>query len=171
MSPRTVCAPPTDAALWRRLTARAHPDAGGDHDLFIWANSVRDYVLSGVETVRPRPDYTSATGAQTGEMPQRIPFEWGLDFEELTRRALRLASELKHPFRGLLELLHDCFPVDHGRPALEQMRGATYKQLALIGHRKGLTKEQRQAFYRISEQIPLSHRHAGHIIEKLQGGR
>ena len=34
MSPRTPTLPPTDRNMWRRLVARTHPDAGGDHDPF-----------------------------------------------------------------------------------------------------------------------------------------
>lgn len=33
---RTPTLPPTEPAMWRKLLARAHPDAGGDHELFIW---------------------------------------------------------------------------------------------------------------------------------------
>jgi hypothetical protein len=32
--------------MWRRLISRAHPDAGGDHELFIWTGAVRDVVCS-----------------------------------------------------------------------------------------------------------------------------
>ena len=33
-----------DRRMWRLLLARLHPDAGGDHDLFAFACSVRDEV-------------------------------------------------------------------------------------------------------------------------------
>ena len=41
MSPRTPTHPPNDARMWKRLVSRCHPDAGGDHDLFIWAAATR----------------------------------------------------------------------------------------------------------------------------------
>jgi hypothetical protein len=44
---RTPTLPPDDRSMWRRLVGRAHPDAGGDHGLFIWAVAVRDAVCSG----------------------------------------------------------------------------------------------------------------------------
>jgi hypothetical protein len=39
---RTPTYPPDHRGMWRRLVGRAHPDAGGDHDLFIWTVAVRD---------------------------------------------------------------------------------------------------------------------------------
>jgi hypothetical protein len=47
VSPKTPTLPPNDAAMWRRLLARAHPDAGGAHELFIRTASVRDVVCGG----------------------------------------------------------------------------------------------------------------------------
>jgi hypothetical protein len=49
----------------------------------------------------------------------------------------------------------------------EQQLGATYKQLAAIGHRVGMTKEERVKWYRIGESVPLSSWHANHILKKL----
>jgi uncharacterized protein YbaR (Trm112 family) len=163
---RTVCAPPTDRALWRKLVSLAHPDAHGDDALFVWANNVRQLVCEGGYG---QSGQAQRTGAEP--KPERIPFEWYMPFEELTRRALRIAKEQEHPFRGLLELLSDCVPADHGQLQLQENRGATYKQLALIAHEKGLSQEERKAWYRIAETIPLSQRHAGHIISKLQDGQ
>ena len=31
-----------DRRMWRLLLARLHPDAGGDHDLFVFACAIRD---------------------------------------------------------------------------------------------------------------------------------
>jgi hypothetical protein len=44
---RTPTLPPNDRGMWRRLVSRAHPDAGGDHDLFIWAVATRTVVCGG----------------------------------------------------------------------------------------------------------------------------
>jgi hypothetical protein len=35
-----------DRRMWRLLLARLHPDAGGDHDLFVFACAIRDGVSS-----------------------------------------------------------------------------------------------------------------------------
>ena len=43
---RTPTLPPDHPGMWRRLISRAHPDAGGDHELFIWTGAVRDVVCS-----------------------------------------------------------------------------------------------------------------------------
>lgn len=39
-----------DRRMWRRLLARLHPDAGGDHDLFAFACTVRDEMSGGERT-------------------------------------------------------------------------------------------------------------------------
>ncbi|MCA1718964.1 MAG: hypothetical protein LC781_19760 [Actinobacteria bacterium] len=43
---RTLTKSPDDKVMWRRLIARTHPDAGGDHELFIWTGAVRDLLIS-----------------------------------------------------------------------------------------------------------------------------
>ena len=35
---------PNDNRMWRLLLARLHPDSGGDHELFVFASTVRDAV-------------------------------------------------------------------------------------------------------------------------------
>lgn len=35
---------PNDPRMWRLLLARLHPDAGGDHELFVFASTVKDAV-------------------------------------------------------------------------------------------------------------------------------
>jgi hypothetical protein len=35
-----------DSRMWRLLLARLHPDAGGDHDLFVFACAVREEMFS-----------------------------------------------------------------------------------------------------------------------------
>jgi hypothetical protein len=37
-------APFEDSRMWRLLLARLHPDAGGDHELFVFACAMRDEV-------------------------------------------------------------------------------------------------------------------------------
>ena len=51
MSPRTVTAPPTDRAMWRRLLRVGHPDVGGDGDLFVWCRNLQEYVAG--DSVEP----------------------------------------------------------------------------------------------------------------------
>ena len=45
--PRAHTAAPTDKTMWRCLLRRCHPDAGRDHDLFIWSKMLFEHV-SGV---------------------------------------------------------------------------------------------------------------------------
>ncbi len=35
---------PNDHRMWRLLLAKLHPDAGGDHELFVFASTVKDSV-------------------------------------------------------------------------------------------------------------------------------
>jgi hypothetical protein len=59
----------------------------------------------------------------------------------------------------------------HRRPrqgVATQRRGASYKQLALIGHLVGLSKEERVRWYELARFLPLSEAHANHIIKRLK---
>jgi hypothetical protein len=154
---RTPTRPPTDRVMWRRLVARAHPDAGGDHELFIWTGAVRDVVCS-LERVSPRGE--TSTPPRSDEAPARVPFDPFADFAALTGRALSHPGE----FAPVLNLLRDCWPLGH--LAHEQGRGASYKRLAAIGHVWGMTKAERIRWYRVAEEIPLSDRHAAHILSR-----
>lgn len=56
-----------DRRMWRLLLARLHPDAGGDHDLFAFACSIRDEMFGTNRTVR------DTNGARSAE-DQVAPF-------------------------------------------------------------------------------------------------
>ncbi len=47
-------------------------------------------------------------------------------------------------------------------------RGANYKCLAAIAHAWGMTRAERIGWYRVVEELPLSDRHAGHILARLK---
>jgi hypothetical protein len=152
---RTPTLPPTDSGMWRRMIARTHPDAGGDHELFIWAGSVREFVCNG-GAAESRPE------------PQDHRSRRREDFEVLSDRAIAMASAVAEPYGYLLRRLSDCYPVADGPLCDQQRRGASYKSLAAIGHTVGMTKAERVQWYRIAETIPLSQRHAGHILSQLK---
>jgi hypothetical protein len=99
----------------------------------------------------------------------RIPYPTGADFEEGTREALRMAEELGefHLYGRLLGMLADCKPMEHYAP--QEQRGASYKQLAAIGHVARMSGPERAGWYRCAESVPLSDRHAAHILSKLKG--
>ncbi len=172
VSPRTLAAPPTDRRYWRRLLRLAHPDAGGDGDLFVWVRNLQEHV-AGDALGPPRPEYEPPRRTNTQAGP-RVPFEGAFDraagFDDLTRRALALAENAPAIHGRLLLLLVDCYGVGEtgGVVYRQQRQGATYKQLAAIGHRAGMDKAERARWYRIAEGIPLSQRHAGHILGRLQ---
>jgi hypothetical protein len=79
-----------------------------------------------------------------------------------------MAEAVAEPYGYLLRQLADCYPSEDGPLYEQQQRGATYKTLAAIGHTVGLTKAGRVRWYRTCEAIPLSQRHAGHILSRLK---
>ncbi len=93
------------------------------------------------------------------------------DFENLTDKALSLADTVDATYRTLLFLLEDIEEEDEDSPLFTQQQlGATYKTLAAIGHASGMDKAERALWYKLAEQIPLSQRHAGHILTRLKKG-
>lgn len=159
---RTPTFPPDDKKMWRRLIALTHRDRGGDHELCIWTQNVREHVCNDVAAPRspPRPQRPASTPD-----PDRVPYSPYAYFSETTAAALTRAR--KGDFYGdLLALLQDCVPLEH--LAYEEQRGASYKRLAAIGHMVGMTKEERVGWYRVAESIPLADRHAGHILKRLK---
>jgi hypothetical protein len=159
--------------MWRRLLRLTHPDGAGAHDLFIWTRSLYEHVTGdGIEDVRTRaqrsqpPRHHGSTS--TGD---RLDFGAGdraESFDDLTTRALEVAKEVEQPFRGLLLLLQDCRESEEIVLGRQQRQGASYKTLAAIGHAADMSKAQRVRWYRIAESVPLSQRHAGHIMSRLK---
>jgi len=78
-----------------------------------------------------------------------------------------MAEEVGGVCGSLLEMLADCEVLPSATGEREQ-RGASYKKLAAIGHMVGMTKAERGRWYRIAEAVPLSDRHAGHILGRLK---
>lgn len=163
MTPRVVTLPPTDGAMWRKLLARCHPDAGGSHELFIWAEGLRGHIAGGGSELPPRR-------RGPGHDVERVPFpiSAGVDFAALTRRALEMAQDAPEPYAALLGLLSDCGSGEGTQMVREQERGASYRRLAAIGHLVGMDKSARVRWYRIAEAVPLSDRHAGYLLERLK---
>jgi hypothetical protein len=172
--PRTLTAPPTDRSMWHRLLFRVHPDQGGDAALSVWVRNLQKHVAG--DDVEPVVDDRSrrARYGGTARNAERVPFEQAFgkagSFAELTRQAVMLADEVGEPHASLLRLLADCYEASEAEGTLyrQQMRGATYNQLAYIAHLANMTKPQRTRWYEICRAVPLSQRHAGHIFSRLQ---
>ena len=170
---RTPTLPLDHRSMWRRFVGRTHPDAGGDHELFIWAVAVRDLFCSGESDSEilksgrhEQPSQSRETS--TSSVVECIPFDEDAIFEMLTDRALSMAEAVAEPYGYLLRQVADCHPADGGPLHDQQRRGASYKSLAAIGHQVGMCKAERVQWYRIAEAIPLSRRHAGHIFSRLK---
>ncbi len=155
---RTATAPMHDPRMWKRLLARAHPDHGGDHDLFVWTMQLREQVRPGTR------DVPHGTVAQDSPGVVFVPE----DFDGITRRALDAAQGHQGTVHGyLLGLLNGCVNEPIRRD--EQERGASYRRLAKIGHLAGMDRAERGRWYRIAESIPLSDAHARFILGRLGG--
>lgn len=166
---RTLTALPTDRGYWRKLLRVVHPDHSGDHDLFVWVTALREHVAGDyIEPVvddRPRRaryrDYSASES-------ERVPFDYYSDHDALTDRAVAMADAVAEPFASLLRSLAGCYRAEDGPLYYQQRKGATYRQLAALAHRVGMSKAERVQFYRLAESIPLSARHAGHIFDHVQ---
>ena len=170
---RTLTLPLDDRSMWRRLVGRAHPDAGGDHELFIWTVATREAICGGelgaeIPRVDRRDRPSRRREASTSRAAERVPFDEDALFEVLTDRAVVMAEAVAEPYGYLLCQVTDCYPVSEGPLHDQQCRGASYKSLAAIGHRVGMIKAERVQWYSIAEAVPLSQRHAGHILWRLK---
>ena len=171
---RTPTAPLNDKKMWRKALAKAHPDAGGDHNLFIWMQAARDAMCDGGanQTTPPPPRREPPQSPQDEhreDHKESVPFDASTPFDVLTRRALKLADDFVEPlYADLLRLLEDCEEAHTGALKRQQERGATYRQLAAAGHAAGMSTGQRVRWYHIAEDIPLSRRHVGHILSRLK---
>ena len=169
---RTSTSPPDDRGMWRRVLARCHPDAGGAEDLFVWAGGVREFVCR--EDRSPLRDDSTPRAYATVEYATRVPYDaalgWADEFVTLTMRAVSVGRHAEEPHRSLLALLIDCPADERGRAAAKQERGAAYKQLGRIAHDAGMTEEERVRWYELARSIPLSEKHASHIIGRLDRG-
>jgi hypothetical protein len=172
VSPRTPTRPPNDRTMWRRVIARCHPDSGGTHELFIWTVATREAICGGelgeeIPRVEHR-DKPSRRREPSTTGTERVPFDQFAEFALLTDRAVTMAKAVAEPYAYLLRQVADCYPAHEGPLRAMQTQGATYKSLAAIGHRVGMSKAERAQWYDICRAIPLSQRHAGHILSKLQ---
>jgi hypothetical protein len=91
--------PPTDRAMWRRLLARLHPDAGGDDELFVWAKSLEELVA---RLSKAQHDPYARLGG-TVKQEGRIPFDPHTDFDRISERALLFAPRA-FGYGGVLRL-------------------------------------------------------------------
>ena len=162
-----------DKNMWRRLVGRSHPDAGGSHKLFIWTVATRDAICDGglgnEMPMHERDDHPPRRREATASAAaDRVPFDRFADFEVLSDRAVTMAAAVAEPYGYLLRQVADCYPVSEGPLYDQQHRGASYKSLAAIGHSVGMIKAERVQWYAIADAIPLSQRHAGHILSRLK---
>jgi len=176
MAKTAIPAPLNDRSYWRRLLATVHPDRDhGDKELFVFLTALREHVE---ECSRHREDPANRVGTcdhqDLGDHSQlgRIPYDAALgyidEFSMLTLRAISVGQHCEEPFRSVLLVLMSCGASDHGRRAARQCRGASYKQLAAIGHRFGMDKAQRLRWYEVARSVPLSEAHAHHILSSAQ---
>jgi hypothetical protein len=140
--------------------------------LFVWVRELQQHV-AGDDIEPPRRENKPPRRTTTADSPRldfSDAFNQAESFADLTAQAIALAETLEEPYASLLRLLEDCheLPEAAGPLYCQQHQGSSYRALAAIGHRVGMNKQARTYWYRIAEHIPLSQRHAGHILSKLQ---
>jgi hypothetical protein len=159
--------------MWRRLIALTHPDRAGDDELFVCTRELHEHgcgdriedARSAAERRRPPPH------PSTGErIAYAAAFDRAGSFGEFTERIAALADsgQLPERYAALLRVVRDCYEAHEGPLARQQSQGATYKTLAAIGHTVGMNGAERARWYEVCEAIPLSQRHAGHILGRLK---
>jgi hypothetical protein len=169
----TLTHPPDHRGMWRRRVGRVHPDAGGDHELFIWTVATRAAICGGelgaeIPLGGPDDQPSRRRETSTSSAAERIPFDKDAFLEVLTDRAIAMAEAVAEPYGYLLRQVADCYPAEDGPLHDQQRRGASYRSLAAIGHQVGMSKAERVQWYRIAEAVPLSQRHVGHILSRLK---
>lgn len=166
---KTLTAPVDDPKMWRKARRPHHPDNGGDAEVFIFLTAVMERV-SALKATREAPrEETVGDARRSGReaaSTDRIPYPPGSDFREITRTALRYACTHPGTFAGLLRRLADCETLVGMER--QQSRGASYRQLAYVGHLVGMSKPERVVWYRLAEDLVLTDRHCSHIISRLQ---
>jgi hypothetical protein len=157
--------------MWRKLLRVAHPDSTGSHELFIWTRAFFEHVAgTSIPEDPPRLRRDPPKHKRTGD---RVDFHLAYEYdshEQLTEHAVAMAEETREPYASLLEHLRDCYPSVPSDYTLRRAEniGATYKQLAYIDHLANLSDTRRMARYRLAEEVPLSQRHAGHILQSYE---
>jgi len=170
MPPRTKAPSLKDRSYWRRLLATVHPDRGGDHELFVFLQALKEHVeeCAGGSVSK----LCSSRHRDRSDKQDRIPYDEALGYIDehtmLTHRALSIAETVEEPFCGVLRLLVDYDNIEHGRRALKQCRGATWRQAGYIAHLSGVSKAERLRWYELCRSIPLSEALASHLINRLK---
>jgi hypothetical protein len=157
--------------MWRLLLRLVHPDRHGTHDLFIWTRALYEHIVGDAIEPPPRePPRHHSTTTDRERVPFHGAYDKAADFARLTAQAVAMAADLPEAYAAVLLLLVDCYEARRADVVnyRAQIQGATYKQLAYIGHLLGMSNTERSGWYRVAESVPLSQRHAGHILSQLQ---
>lgn len=95
------------------------------------------------------------------EYPHPKSRYWEQEFYYVVEFALEVAGDIRGS-EPLTYLEGAIYPGDDSA-----RQGATYKSLAYIAHRLGMSKEDRQNWYGVARGAALSQAHAGTIIARL----
>lgn len=165
----TPTKPLTDPSMWRRLLARAHPDTGGSDELCVWAQALRNYVLTGKEP--PRRESRSSPQTSGREERTRVAYSPPEGYEAFDSHTAYIEEAVApgepEPIARLLWMLEDC----PGAGNSQDTSGATFKQLHFIAGLAGLDDAHRRKLFAVAEEASLRSSHAGHIIKTLKGGK
>lgn len=137
----------TDRSMWKKLRAVCHPDRAGDEDLFVWVDTLREFV-NGEGRFRQR------------SVPRREPPPPPHPIDVLLNGYRPVYVVALSPLRGFVDL--------YGSMGLGE--DATPKQVAYIAHLRGMDYGERQGFYEVCKEIGLDRESASWLIEEFKDG-
>jgi hypothetical protein len=90
---------------------------------------------------------------------------WGSLYECVTASALR--ARRRYPHDPALEPVEYLANAPYPDNTSATRKGASYRSLAYVAHRLGMSDEERKRWYVAARELPLSQAHFGTIIARL----
>jgi hypothetical protein len=137
-------APLDDRRMWRRVAALVHPDAGGDHEAFLFVTAVRETLealpsrcscnpLAGQHNRRHAGQSAYIREAPyTADATARVPFSAPVNHGALLDLAVREGKRRTDEIGALLTMLASYKQNTSGRHQPAEQRGSTFKQLKYL---------------------------------------
>lgn len=155
----------SDKSMWRKLRAKCHPDSGGQHELFIWVDELREQVSILAWKLESHADEYKKIIQENQELRERLaeyescsaPYDDEPEESEIIRRISSLRRCHRDALIPLQEWAETWESIDSSGPA-------TGKQIAYIAHLYGMDNGERYDFYDVCESIGLSKNGAGWLI-------
>lgn len=132
-----------DRRMWRKLLAKVHPDAGGEHELFIWADQVREHCAESPAKTQKKTYSPPRSHNPVREFMDGLQVVYQRPFDVLANKWMTSGNL--------------------GASTEE----ATKPQVAKIAHLCGMSDKHRYGFYGVCEEFGLTKQQASWVIEEL----